>query len=413
MTPSTSHFVGAALASVFLIANFFASPGAWADEDDPPLSQAPAEGETTSHLVEFSSPITFGAAVTEASSYSGTVLAIRYDNPEMTGEYSFQSGITPTAFESDFVAQTGTSPAATGLVIETTVPSESQSLARREPVALEEIEVAGPAFVPPPATFSAEVEAMRQVPTALEESQSVGVVAPMASTADWRPIQGEFEILNYQANRVTFISSYWWLDSARPTLLPSGFGIEFEVNMYGDSGNAGLRPSCFFTSNGLRDYAYKTRLAAQNQSWNWRVIRPDGETAPSSLGAYADYNDLGDSCTKSSFAIGLRYPRNIQFVNGGYGILIVIDAPKGDDSTSKISAVNQVVSDGFCNVWPYSLGSKTDCMGVIAGDWPSGVGPKAQTMLNEMRDWSAPKRCWLTDFYVRTAGDVYDNTAWC
>jgi hypothetical protein len=396
----------------FLAVTLGTSPS-WAD-DEQPLSQAPGPGDTTSSTLPFSVPVSFSAAVAEAATYPDAVVAIRYDNPEMTGEYSFGSGVTPAAFEADFLAQYGTTPAATALIVETILPEpeDSQALAARGNITHREITVDAPAFVPPPAVFDETVEALFSPQTSTIPTSRVQTSLPGPPT-DWRVSQAQYEITDYTSNRVSFVSSFWWLGPNAPNKVPAGFGVEFEVNMYG-SYNVGSRPNCRQVAiPGTMDPEYKKRQAAVNENWNWRVIRPDGLTAPSSLGAYADYNDLSDDCRRSSFAIGLRYPQNIQYVNGAYGVLIVIDAPKGYSAMSEVGAVNQVVSDSFCATTLGYLMSLTDCMGVSAGVWLSIYGPKAQTTLNiANHEFLAPRKCWLTDFTQHIDGDVYDNTAW-
>lgn len=402
--------------AVALLAITLGTSPSWAD-DEAPLSQAPGPGDPTTSMIAFSATVSFSTAVAEAATYPGEVLAIRYDNPEMTGEYSFGSGVTPSAFEADFLAQYGTTPAATALIVETILPEpeDDAALAARGNTTDRTIKVHTPAFVPPPAVFDETVETLFSPPTTANTAPnpSRAQTSLPGPPTDWRVSQAQYEITDYTANRVSFVSSFWWLGPNAPNKVPVGFGVEFEVNMYG-SYNVGSRPNCRQVAiPGTIDPEYKKRQAAVNENWNWRVIRPDGMTAPSSLGAYADYNDLSDDCRRSSFAIGLRYPQNIQYVNGAYGVLMVIDAPKGYSAMSEVGAVNQVVSDSFCATSLGYLMSLTDCMGVWAGVWLSMYGPQAQTTLNIAKhEFLAPRKCWLTDYTQHLDGDVYDNTAW-
>ncbi|MFC5503125.1 hypothetical protein ACFPJ4_12820 [Lysinimonas soli] len=362
-----------------------------ADETNPETpTVAPNPGDPTTEIVPFSSPVSFDDAVTAAGSYAGTVLGIAYDNPEVSGEYYFASTQTPAEFEAKFDSSFATTPAATGLVVATTVPVGSQPAGLSAKIA-PSINTLTPAFVPRPATFSPRIQKLTTRPT----SQTSKVASPASvQSGDWRPAQANVYLTTYSApNRVDISSSYWWLGADAPWLLPSDWGIEFEVNMYDPNGDRGTRTSCFLPDGTDVDYAYKASLAAQNQNLNWQVIRPDGVTAPKSLGAYADYNDLSDPCNQASFAIGLRYPQNIQ----GYGIVFTISAPKGRTATSIISGGTQAVLDGLCNVWPYSVGAKTDCMGAQAGDWPLGSVPHATGTLSQARGWRGPKLCWFSD----------------
>lgn len=112
-------------AALVAILSLIAAP-AWADGDpnppDPPLSAAPGPGEYTTTSVPFAVPVTFSAAVTVAASYPGDVVAIRYDNPELSGEYSFDSGISASTFEAEFFADYATTPAATALIVRELIP---------------------------------------------------------------------------------------------------------------------------------------------------------------------------------------------------------------------------------------------------------------------------------------------------
>ncbi|MEO6116865.1 MAG: hypothetical protein ABIP33_10815 [Pseudolysinimonas sp.] len=363
-----------------------------ADETNPESpAAAPAPGEPTTTVATFSSQVSFDDAVAAAGTYPGTVLGIAYDNPEISGEYYFGSTQTPAEFESEFNSSFGTIPAATGLVIATTVPTGSQPMFKSNGALT--IAVHKPTFVPAPAHFDARIQKLTTPP----QPKTSRATSPNI-VGDWRPAQAEVFVTTYSAaNRVDISSSYWWLGSDSPSLTPAGWGIEFEVNMLDPNGDHGGRPFCLMPNGIDVDNSYKARLAAQNQNWNWQVIRPDGVTAPKSLGAYADYNDLLDHCNQASFAIGLRYPQNIQYVNQGYGIIFSISAPKGLQATSVIGGGTQAVYDGLCNQWPYSLGAKTDCMGAISGSWPIAGVPHATGTLSLSRGWRGPKLCWFSD----------------
>ncbi|TXK18881.1 hypothetical protein [Homoserinibacter sp. GY 40078] len=408
--------IGSAAAAAIAVALILPSPVA-ADEEDPGLSMAPGPGDPTTALIAFSTPITFTAAVAQAAGYSGEVLGIRYENPELVGEYYFGSGVSAAAFNSEFTADYGTAPAAVGLIVATTVPDDSEFAARSAtyPTA-DVIEVGDDPFVPAPAVFSSAIESLRTPPLGQEASSSGRVAATnySANRAPWMPSQAEVQVLNYTANKVTFVSSYWWLGTQTPANVPSLYGVEFEVNLRDVSSGAlvGNRGSCK-TSTGITKDDYKKHLAAANENWNWKAIRPDGVTVPSSLGAYADYNDLFDRCDTSSFAIGLRYPHNIQYVNGAYGVIFVIDAPKGYDATSEVSATNQAVSSYYCTTFGAWM-ALTDCMGVALGDWPNTAGNTYQTVLSRDRHWTVPKKCWITMWTdANPGGQVYDTTGGC
>ena len=407
-------------AALVAILSLIAAP-AWADGDpnppDPPLSAAPGPGEYTTTSVPFAVPVTFSAAVTVAASYPGDVVAIRYDNPELSGEYSFDSGISASTFEAEFFADYATTPAATALIVRELIPvppapSAFATSKRVTSTVHEVIPVETAAFVPAPATFSEQTRSLFEPPAPSVEIATESRMGPATFTGftDWRVTQADMQIFDYRFGRVDMVFSYWWLGANRPSKTPAGFGLEFGIDMYGTH-NFGLRPLCYENAfPQWRDWDYKHRQAASNEGYNWKVIRPDGVTAPSSLGAYADYNDLLDDCNRSSFAIGLRYPGNIQYMNGAYGIIFVIDAKAGNASTSVVGANIQAVSDEGCVIPGMAL---TDCMGITSGTWPTGAGPKQQLILNSAtRGWTAPHLCWLSDYSSDNLGDIADNTAW-
>jgi hypothetical protein len=164
-------------------------------------------------------------------------------------------------------------------------------------------------------------------------------------------------------------------------------GAEFEVNLYNDA-IGGHRPNC--------NYQYKDAFWAKNYGWNWAVMRSDYQAANlSSLGAYADYNDLSDSCNRNSIAIGLRYPQNIEYVNGGYGVMIWVSAPNGYKASSRVGGTVQAVWGGYCDSFPGSSMSSTDCMGVTAGSWPSSA-PAFRLTANYNKGWTVPSKCWIS-----------------
>jgi hypothetical protein len=403
MKRSHVAFVAAGAALLLLVGGM---QPAFADETNPePPAAGPQPGDPTSTVVPFSSPIAFTDAVAAAASYPGTVLAIHYDNPEVSGEYSFDSGQTPAEFQSQFNDEFATTPAATSLLVASTVPTGSQPSARLMATP-QGIATNKAAFVPKPATFSPAIQKLTQRPTAIRPAaesvvaRTAAVTAAVTAANSWIPDQASVYVTNY-AGTVDISSSYWWFTAgSTPANTPAHWGVEYEVNMLDPKGDFGSRPDCH-NQYGYDGY-YKSRLAAQNQHWNWKAIRPDGQWAPSNLGAYADYNDWLDDCNRASFAIGLRYPQNIEYVNGAYGIVFSISAPKGMQATSIISGGTQAVYDGFCNYWPYSVGAKTDCMGVTAGSWPLS-GPHASGTLNVNRGWRGPKLCWFSDNKGQTA----------
>ena len=349
---------------------------------------------TTTALVPFSVPVRFEQAVEESRKLD-SVVGIRYENPELAGEYYFASQESSSEFLADFASRYRSEPAVVGLIVEVHVDTDPSHMSRSAPAA---IDVDGPAFVPPPTHFDERIQSLL---TPLAQ-QARSTASPMAVGTDpWMPSRADVQVFRdpWNSNLVDFYSSYWWLDTHSPSYVPSGFRVEFEINLDDlSSGHlTGKKPNCYDSSQNIV-YDYKCHLAAVNENWNWAALRPDYQTVPASLSAYADYNDQSDACNHGSFAIGVRYPQNIQFVNGAYGIIFSIQAPRGYDLQSTVSAVNQAVNDSFCTTGVGSLMALTDCMGVYSGSWPSSSGASSQKVLNVNRGWPAPTMCWSTDW---------------
>jgi len=174
--------------------------------------------------------------------------------------------------------------------------------------------------------------------------------------------------------------------------------MEFEITEYNNSVATpnNVRPACF-------DSSYKDRFWVSNHSYSWAATNVFAGPGSSSIGAYADYNDLFDLCSQNSIAIGLKYPKNLSWFGANYDEVILdvlVSAPRGLQSSSVISGNVQTVTSTYCSTPIGSGMSSTDCMGVdditaLWGGSPAGV--YNQSTLNISRNWSVPpNRCWYT-----------------
>jgi len=214
------------------------------------------------------------------------------------------------------------------------------------------------------------------------------------------PAQAEIKVFRPNSSIVYFSQYYYWDGTnTRAAWMPTGYGIEMEVNIQADSASyqSGVRPFC----NG----GYKEQPFAKNYGWTWAALVNTGSGmtgVSSAVGAYADYNDLSDPCGKNSMAIGFKSPAQLpSYSNGANEVLVTVQAPRGVENSGKIGGLVQSVNSSQCSVAPWM--ALTDCMGVSAGN----VGNRVT--LNEDRNWRAPDKCWQSFNY----GDSTPTTIPC
>jgi hypothetical protein len=350
-------------------------------------SEPPAVTRVT---VELSHPVSLPDAVTASQQLNEPVVAYAFTNSDIVGEYS-PLGQSVSSFLEDFEVDYGTQPQITGIVVEREVEGErstKRSTTRVAPApGVTSLNVDAPELTAAPLSPSASMQSMIAPPEVSTSRISSQARAASAAAADWRPNDMEGYVES-AGNNVSFMTSYYWHTGSRPDMVPTNWGLEFEVNLY-NSASSNLRPACLG--------GYKERFAAQNYGYSWKVIYQNGVAGNlGSLGAYQDINDLSDPCNRNSMAIGLRYPQRIASTNGGYGVIFVITAPKGTEATSKLGGVVQAVSDDYCRSIAGGSMSLTDCMGVYAGSWPSGRGPQSRITLNPDKGKRGPTYCWTS-----------------
>ncbi|QHC61131.1 hypothetical protein [Rathayibacter sp. VKM Ac-2760] len=350
-----------------------------ATKPDVAVSSNPQQIQATRVTLPLAHPVKLKDAVSFASKLGTAVRAFSFNNGDIEGEYSPSPDQSVDTFLAGFAERFGTQPEVTGVVIE--VPLEQARMraqARSAP-----LDPGAAAFDAPLATLSAKLERFATPPTATGGEMSRAA----AAAGDWRPNDVEGQITN-QNGRADFFMSYWWHSGSVPAQMPTGFGAEFQIDLTDSSrpSETSSRPNCAV--------AYKENMWAKNYDWNWALYKPDYSAASqSTVGAYADINDLSDPCNRNSMAIGMRYPQKIQAANGGYGVMIWLSAPRGYRTSSMATGVVQAVSDSFCTTGAGSGMALTDCMGVYAGSWPLST-PMTRTTLGATRNWSVPAKCW-------------------
>ena len=343
--------------------------------------------KTTRVTIPLESPqsLTDALQITEARGYP--VLAYRFENPEIVGEYSPQTGVSPSDYLADFNDRYGTQPEFVSVIIDVPVATAEKWYREGAP---KSVAVRGDKFKAAPAS-SAHIDKLlkenrEKNPTPTETAKS--------SSLEWRPTQAEVQIFRAGSNIVYFSQYYYWDGTnARAAWMDGGYGFEMEVNIRADSSayQGGLRPFC---AGG-----YKEQPFAKNYGWTWAALVNTGSgmtPVSSAVGAYADYNDLSDPCEKNSMAIGFKSPFQLpSYSNGSQEVLVTIQAPRGVENSGYIGGLVQSVSASQCLVAPWM--ALTDCMGVAGGS----VGDR--TTLNEARNWRAPNTCWRSFNYGTTA----------
>ena len=335
------------------------------------------------HSLSLNDAIALGASIKEP------VLAYAFDNGPVSGEFAPATG-SSEEFLRFFLEDYGTSPQITALVVWREVAdAESTSTPR---IVATDLGADLPEYTAPPVEFGGTIQARH---IASEEATRAPKDSAAVLALDWRPDDTNHSIFP-SSGKALFGQQFSWMDGGL-YMLPNQVGLEFEITEYNNSvaTPSNVRPLCFDTS-------YKDRFWASNHSYSWAVTDWFWTTGSLSPSPYADYNDATDLCAQNSIAIGLRYPKNLTRTGGSYDIItvdILILAPFGLQSTSPISGNVQAISAEYCNSWPGSSMSLTDCMGVadITSYWagsPTGVYNRGT--LNVSRGWSAPWRCWST-----------------
>jgi hypothetical protein len=257
--------------------------------------------------------------ITEARGYP--VQAYRFENPDIVGEYSPESGLSPSEFLAQFEDLYGTQRQFAAVIVEVPVATAKQWYQEK---GAQDVAVRGAKFEAPLADAE-HVDRLLEKYRERNPKRTATDSTAKAGMGDWQPEQA------------------------------------------------------------TQNYGWPFWAAYQNVGGGMTGVS-------SSVGAYADYNDLSDLCQTNSIAIGIKRP---DFVNhyptGGQEMLFTILAPRGVENTGSIDALVQSVNSSQCDLFPWM--ALTDCMGVVSGS----VGTRP--VLAEWRNWRAPDKCWFSDNY--------------
>ncbi|MDR2322180.1 MAG: hypothetical protein LBE60_11100 [Microbacterium sp.] len=313
------------------------------------------------------------------------VVAYRFENNEIVGEFAVNGPASVAEYLNDFDDRYGTQPQVVAAVV--VMPTEDAKERFTSRKAAISVPAQGDAFVASPAD-SAKIDAMvAERQSAADQSRSA--VAPLAEPLPtWKPNTADIQIKRFGADKI-FISQYynWNGSTAKTANLSADDGFEAEVNAWSwePALQSGIRDGC-----NLGDY--KDWPFAKNYNWDWEVLVIGNSgigPVASNVGAYADYNDLSDQCNRNSLAIGLRTPQVLPVrSNGQQDVMFNITAPRGKDDFGGISGLIQPVNGTSCVLTPWL--SLTDCMGLTN----SANSPRYT--LSTDRAWSAPTRCWIS-----------------
>lgn len=364
-----------------------------------------AETITVYAPVELDRNVSFQDALLLGESSDLNIVGYRYENYDVVGEY-FPGSRDPQVFLNEFEKDFGTEPQVSGLIAAVEKPvSYAQT---REGVAFN-------LQVPP------GIETFRSVPSyagsawdELKESRKSEVVAPFdgdaaLQTATWEPNFAEFGTKELPDNRAMIWERYVWNVSSghHPVYRDLDWGLEFEIKQHNSSPIwiGQNRPFCALTN-------YKLHFWAINQAYDWTVYAPYGDLT--TIGAYADTNDLSDACAEQTMSIGFKNPGQVW--DDGYGyteLAILINAPGGTlAESSPISGYIDTVDSYSCDPAPWNGTPHTDCMGLDYNATYPGPGPASYATLDVSRGYIAPDSCWNTYFDAQVLPDSTVGHVW-
>ncbi len=343
-----------------------------ADEEVPQRTQVDYRFE---HPVS----LTDAARIVRRGGYD--VLAYRFENEQVVGEYSPASGVSIASYLARMKDQLGTNPEVVGFSAPFDAGTEADAARGRTTISVAE----SPEFRAPPvspAYFHGKAAAAGKLSTQAPSSN-----LSLAATGDWRPDLIQTRVVKWPSGgRVDFDMSVYWDSPTTPGYIPADYGLEVGVELYNGASSTLLRPACAA--------GYKDKFFAKNYGWNWYAVDEQFGWLTAAH-PYADYNDLTDPCNRNSMTIGLRTPQAIplsyQAAPYDWAVYLHLDAQQGTQSTNLISGDAGLVTEGWCTSHPTF--SNTDCMGVAANGSTVANGLH-RSFLSASRGWTAPDKCW-------------------
>lgn len=366
------------------------------------ISGVGAEAKVTEVEVRLDRSQTLTDALSVSSAIGYPVVAYRFENREIVGEYRPAGPSTPQVYLDEFFDRYGTQPQVVAAVVELPVAEAEQLAAGRSPV----LKTFGPEYSAPAVDPERSARLLGEFRSRTGNLTETGVgrvpgdADRMLAPSRWVPTDAQLEVFG-EPSVVWFTQYYYWDGVvAHNNVLHADDGWEGEINIRTNhpTYQAGFRGGTSCPSG------YKDRPFAKNYNWNWAAYVNTGagmSGVAASVGAYADYNDLQDPCNQSSIAIGLRSPQNLPSYSGtGHQeVYFEIQAFRGLDTTGPIGGIVQAVNETGCVLQPWL--SNTDCMGTTT----STAG--ARRTLSFDRGWTAPNKCWMSLDYGDEPSDTF------
>ncbi|WP_309341455.1 hypothetical protein [Microbacterium sp.] len=339
--------------------------------------------ESTRYTVGFDEPVSLADAVETKEYFGYPVKAYSIENPEVTGEFAANGAQTVDEFLKTFEESFGTAPMILGAVIE--VPRTELDSVAQQAAHTPIVEEGAPFVADPVSPEKAEALFPEQFGSASQARSSALTRVPTG----WKPEYADFSIIrDSRANTVKFSHFYMWQGGQNNlSQLQQRFGLEFQIDIQTAHPHFQVdhRPNCA--------QGYKEQPFAKNYDWSWTATANVGnglKALPSTVGVYADYNDLLDECKKSSIALGMQHPQLVPSGPSGIqNVRLDIVAPRGVDDTGLFSGTVQSIDNTWCNTFPSM--TLTDCMGVAPGT------DGERLTANIANGWSAPNKCWRSE----------------
>lgn len=350
---------------------------------EPNTAPAPAASasrtKSTITRIPLDKTLALRDAVSEAKGFAKKVIGYRYTAPGIEGEFFPTAWNTVDQFTRQFELDYGTQPEVSSLLVEEQVDQQQRGAPGVPPAKVKTSHGQFKASAPQGGKLWGSLEASKSAARNASEAQ----VTQLSATSDWRPYYTKVWT-GYSPTQRLIQSEYIWnKDAESLQAMPAGWGLEFEVNLhYSGDGLSGVRPFCVV--GGQPEPTVSERFWAQNKNWSsWTVYYTNGSSPASNIESYADLNDLSDSCTRQSIAVGVGEPRKVlgDLSNNQQAMGVQIVAPAGWSAVNQVAGVVQATYGGYCNNFPWNGVAHTDCMGITAGSWP-GLGSSYYTTLS-------------------------------
>jgi hypothetical protein len=320
-------------------------------------------------------------------------IGYRQTQPGIEGEFYPSATYSSADYHDDFSAYTGTSPAIVGIIVASPGTPRSGTnildadgngdFAQRLYEASKALpEISPSPLDPPKGSLTADelqkavISSKAQAPTGNSRSS----YSPPAE--EWAPSNTQIAAVeDYNGNAVVLMTSSWTGDTftgSRTTAMPSDWGIEMEVSLFNDD-LQGSHPGC--PTNEVEEFW------GIHDVNSWTVMVPGDTLGLKDYGAYIDWADASDPCSRNALAIGIGYPHNLPVTSGYDTIQTLIVTPRGTAETSTMSSYYQAVSNDCNNL---SQDPHTSCMDLNTFRGFPGPGGKALLALNKSRGWTAP-----------------------